>query len=62
VRDPGADGDLGRDVGDGAVGDADDDEVRPGDVQLAPCDARGELLGEARGHGGADATGADDTG
>ena len=54
--------DRGGDLGDGAVGHAEDDEVGVAGLQLVAGQARRQRLGEPRREGGADPAGADDTG
>jgi hypothetical protein len=62
VRDPGPRREGGGDLGHGAVGHAQEDEIGAGRLELAPRDVRGDPFRQARGHGGADASRADDTG
>jgi hypothetical protein len=61
VSDPRAGRNRGGDLGDNAVGHAEEDELRVGAVEFTTCDAGRNPLAEAGGHRLADATRADDT-
>jgi hypothetical protein len=61
VRDPGAGRDRRGDLGDGAVGHAEKDELGVAALQVAARDLSRNPLAEACGHRLADASSADDT-
>jgi hypothetical protein len=62
VCDPGPGREGGGDLGHGAIGHAEEDEIDAGRLELAPREARRDPFRQARGQGRADASRADDTG